>query len=87
MRSLSQLFEFDWLASLISLYLPLLCQFNYHLPAFRAKKVNKLVDESTFSRLRQRFEMMHKKHYKSRLIIDKGDLQCCSSTDSSDTSD
>ena len=38
MRSLPQLFEFDWLASLIFPYLPLLCQFYFHLPVFRAKK-------------------------------------------------
>ncbi|CAF2551762.1 unnamed protein product [Rotaria sp. Silwood2] len=91
MRNLQYLFEFDWLSSIISVHLPLLCQFNFHLPVFRARRINKIFDESTFSKLQQRFKTMHKKRYQSQLIINRKNLQpiqCYESTDSSsDSSD
>lgn len=89
-RNLQYLFDFDWLASIISTNLPTLVQFNFHLPIFRTKRINKLVDENTFSELEKRFKTMHCNRYKSRLFIDRKNFQNLhwyESTDSSDSSD
>ncbi|CAM4864987.1 unnamed protein product [Rotaria socialis] len=88
MRNLQYLLEFDWLASIVLLHLPLLCQFHFHLPVFRTKRIDKLFDENTFNQLKERFKMMHNKRYQSKLFIDRKNfqhLQCYEyeSTDSS----
>ncbi len=89
MKNLRYLREFDWFASIISLHLPLLRQFHFHLPIFRSKRLNKLIDENTFTELRQHFKIMHKDQYQSRLIIDRKNLKHLfyESFDSSDSSD
>jgi len=87
MNNLRYLFEFDWFASIISLNLSLLRQFHFHLPVFRTKRMNKLINEDTFNQLEQCFKLMHKDRYQSRLIINRKTLQHILSYESSDSSD
>ena len=73
-KNLKYFQQFDWLASIISLHLPLLRQFKFYLPIVRAKTFN--------SQLEQRFKELHKGRYQSRLIIHRKNVD--DQTDSSD---
>jgi hypothetical protein len=87
MKNLQYLMEFDWFASTISFHLSLLRQFNFRLPVFRTKRMNKLINEDTFNQLEQRFKLMHNGRYQSRLIINRKSLKHVVSYESSDSSD
>jgi hypothetical protein len=87
MKNLKYLLEFDWFASIISMHLSFLHQFNFHLPIFQSKRMNNLVHEETFHRLEQRFKIMHKNRYQSRLIENRKNSKDLIYYDSSDLSD
>jgi hypothetical protein len=87
LRNLQYLQEFDWLASIISLHLPLLRRFYFHLPIYRAKRIHKFMNDNVFSQLEQRFKIMHKDRFQSRLIIDRKNFKHYLSNDQTDSSD
>jgi hypothetical protein len=81
------LLEFDWFASIISMHLSFLRQFNFHLPIFQMKRMDKTAHVETFHRLEQRFKAMHKDRYQSRLIENRKNSKDLIYYDSSDLSD
>lgn len=68
-RSLNEYFlKYDWYASLISLYLPLVTRFVYY---FHVLKSHRDITEMILYRIQERFNHVHKKYlYQYKFIID-----------------
>jgi len=87
MKNFQYLLEFDWFASIISLHLPFLRQFHFHLPVFRSKNMDKFINEDTLYQLEKHFKTIHKNRYESRLIENRKNSNDLVYYDSSDLSD
>ena len=87
MKNWKYLMEFDWYASIISMHLPVLRQFRFHLPIFRTKRMNESAHKDSFYQLEKRFQLMHQNRYHCRLIENRRNCKDLQYYDSSDLSD